>query len=122
MVHLLVLIVGIFVDAYIDYRLIANNKNVHTLTQYVIREVFFIVLAIMFANTNEHVFYSWVLSHLIYWWLFDVTLNVLRRKSIFYLSDKGIDKYQRPLLGWFIFKLFLFVLAAMYFINPNVYE
>ena len=125
--HLIILIIATIADAYIDNYLIRKGKNVHTFIQYLFREFGFILLAIIFAHhDNEYALYSWVLSHFVYWWLFDTSLNIFRFRSfkfkdLIYLSEKGIDRIQRPLEVAFFFKLALCILASLYFIKPELY-
>jgi len=127
--HLILLNIGIVADAYIDNYLISKGKEVHNMMQYLIREMFFILLAAIFAHfyDNEYALYSWVLSHVVYWWTFDTLLNILRYRSfafkdLIYLSEKGIDRIQRPLELWFFVKLFICILASAYFFNQGLYQ
>lgn len=128
-IHLLLLNIGIVSDAYIDNYLISKGKEVHNLMQYLIREGFFILLAIIFAHhDNEYALYSWVLSHVVYWWTFDTVLNILRFRSfafkdLSYVSDHGIDRLQSQMPEvWFFTKLILCMLASAYFFNQGLYQ
>jgi hypothetical protein len=117
--HFITLIVLIIVDALVDNYLIKKKENVHTLIQYIIREGGFILLARIFAPSgdNQYALYSWVLTHFVYW----CTLNIIRKKPLIYMSDRGIDQYQRPEIVWFIFKGVFAIAASLYFLWPELY-
>lgn len=126
-IHFITIIAGTIFDAFLDHRLIKQKKNVHTAAQYIIREMFFIIFAILFSHVfaqagNQYALYSWVLTHFIYWFLFDNAINILRNKPLIYLSDKGIDAIQRPLIAAYIVKAIFFILASLYFFNPKLYS
>lgn len=121
--HFIILIALTILDAIIDAKLIKQRKNVHTIAQYVIREGAFILLAGLFSfGSNQYALYSWILSHIIYWWTFDTALNVIRFKPLYYLSERGIDRLQPKTWGWWSFKAFCAVVASLYFFNPLLYE
>lgn len=123
LLHLLILLIGTGVDAIIDYKLIKQKKNVHAVAQYVVREMFFIVLAGLFSRgDNQYALYTWVLSHFVYWFFFDNFINILRNKPLIYLSERGIDKIQRPLWAAYILKAVFAVAASLYFFNPGLYS
>ncbi len=112
----------------VDLQEFVEATKVHTIMQYVLREAFFIILAVIFAPDNEYALYSWVLSHIVYWWVFDTSLNILRFRSfafkdLSYVSNHGIDYIQSKMPGvWFFFKLIICTLAGAYFFNPKLYQ
>lgn len=126
--HFTLLIIGTLIDAYLDNYLISKKKNVHNIQQYVVREFVFIMLAIIFSHhDNDYALYSWVLSHFVYWWTFDTALNILRFRSLkfkdlIYLSDRGMDAFQRPLEVAFFVKLLFAVLASLYWFKPEYFQ
>lgn len=121
--HLLILLIATIADAFIDNKLIKQRKNVHTGIQYVIREGAFIVLAGLFSQgDNTYALYSWILSHIVYWWPFDTMLNILRGLELKYLSDRGLDAIQPHTWSWWFAKLIFAVAAGAYFFNQNLYS
>jgi len=128
-IHYILLHIGIQADAYIDERLIKKNKDVHTFWQYFWRVFGFIGLSALFAYwyDNTYAWESLVCSPLVYWWTFDVSLNIRRFRSfrfdnLIYLSDDGIDKIQTPWEIWFFIKMILFILASMYWLKPSLFQ
>ncbi len=121
-IHFTILIIAIIADALTDNYLIKKKKDVHTVLQYMIREGVFILLAGLFAPNNQYALYSWVLTHFVYWWTFDTIINIVRKKPLDYMSDHGIDQYQRPEIVWFVFKFILAVAASAYFFNQGLYS
>lgn len=120
-IHFICLIIATVIDAVIDNNLIRKKKNVHTIVQYVVREAGFILLTIVFAPNNTYALTAWLLSHIIYWFVFDSVLNLIRRKPITYMSDRGIDQYQRPELLFFILKGIFATVASLYFLRPSLF-
>lgn len=118
--HLIILLVGIVIDAIIDNNLIRQKKNVHTAAQYVIREGVLICLAGLFAYDNTYALYSWILSHFIYWFFFDTTLNLIRKKPITYLSERGMDYWQKPHIVFFVLKAIFAGISVAYFFNQDL--
>jgi hypothetical protein len=105
-------------DAYIDSRLIKKKLNVHTPLQYGIRAACFMILWLIFRC-------NWIemlCSLMVYWFVFDTSLNVLRKKPLAYLSDKGIDKYQRPMIAFWFWKGILCMAACVYLISPKLFQ
>jgi hypothetical protein len=125
--HFFLIIVGTLIDAIIDHFLIKQKKNVHNAIQYIARGAYFAMLSLVFGWVHKrwdqhYVYYSFFLSFMIYWWLFDTSLNIMRKKPLWYLSDHGIDAIQRPVQVVFFFKLVFAVLASLYFFYPWLYE
>lgn len=120
-IHWILLLLGTMLDAWLDDKLIKERRNVHTAIQYIVRESVFIVLSGLFAPDNRYALYSWILSHLVYWWSFDTILNLFRGKPITYLSDRGMDYFQEPRELWFVLKFIFFGLASAFFFKPELY-
>ncbi len=128
-IHLILLLSGTVADAYIDKRLIKKKKDVHNFWQYFWRIFGFLALSATFAYwyDNEYAGYSFVLSFIVYWWPFDTVLNIFRFRSfafkdLIYLSDRGIDRIQRPMEIAFFIKLLACVCASLYFFNRGLME
>jgi hypothetical protein len=124
-IHYICIIAGVELDAYIDHKLIKEKKNVHTFMQYAIRLAVFVFLSYTFSrmlNDIQYMWYSLILTFFVYWWLFDVSINAWRGLPLGYLSDKGIDGFQRPFIKEaFFLKLVFFICASLYFFKPELY-
>lgn len=120
--HFTILIIAIVADAIINNYLIKKGQDVHTVERYVIQEMALVLLSGLFAPDYNYALYSWILSHFVYWWTFDTVLNILRKEPLIYMSDHGIDQYQRPEIVWFIFKGILAIAASAYFFAPQLYS
>jgi hypothetical protein len=121
--HLIILLIGIIADAIIDNNLIRKKKNVHTIAQYTVRIGAIIVLAGFFSMwyDNTYALYSWILSHFIYWFFFDTILNLIRKKPITYLSERGMDYWQKPHIVFFVLKAIFAAVSVAYFFDQDLF-
>lgn len=120
MLHLILLNIFIHLDARIDLYLLRHGKHeqIHTFLQYSLRAVVFVLLTVICRSSWQ----QGAVSLLVYWFVFDSTIAKLLGKPIAYLSEKGIDKFQRPMVAWWFWKMILAFAAAAYMINPGWYS
>lgn len=107
----LVLVIAI-VNAYIDYRIIKSGRWINHKVESISR-------AIIIGTISSSIL-EFVLGCIIFWLVFEITLNFLRKKSILYVghtawSDKTIRRMfpKNTEFKFFIIKIILLCLSGL---------
>jgi hypothetical protein len=123
MISIILFLIFVAIDAIVDKDLIRQEKDVHTLKQYILRGVIITLFAVF---TPDRIFILSLLSYcLVYWWSFDAVMGILLKRNPLYLGDGFLDELQKNSLGvlpWFFFKALAALGGAIYIIKPSLYQ
>jgi hypothetical protein len=108
------------VEAYRNYYLIKRGTSPHTWDTYLLRITIFTIINVMYGVTVLNV----ICSMIVFWFVFDTSLNILRKLPVAYLGKGTLDRLQKklpPTVIW-VWKGILAIAAGCYLVNPGLYS
>jgi hypothetical protein len=110
-------------EAYRNYVLISRGKDPHNWGTYLGRLTALILICIFLPTASFEDFWIKLIGEiLIFWFIFDTSLNIMRGKRFDYLSDRGLDSLQKKYPGefpWFFWKAILCFAGSLLTSDPK---
>jgi hypothetical protein len=108
------------IEAYRNYYLIKRRVDPHAWDTWLLRITIFTLINVMYGVTILNV----LCTMIVFWFLFDTSLNILRRKPVAYLGNHLLDRLQKklPQTAVWVWKGILAIVAGCYLVNPELFE